>query len=334
MRRAAGEDIESLELMLDALCNSLGGIIFILLLIGILAGETAKAATEKIDKAKVSVEQAKERIGRMKQASVTASEYEKELSGVLRANQSTEESIKLAGANMQPGVMAETRKTERDLLEIEEALRKARRERDQYEKEREEKKRELEALKGALAQKKGEMEKIRGPEDKPEEKLKLLLGENERLKKELDRVAQILVRSGDNARVVRDPETATAKAPMAVIIRGKRFYPLYRWWVDMKHYNRVDLNFIPKGKVLECRTKVGKGLPILAGELINDNLLKRLDQMDRKRFYLDMIVFEGSYKEAIRLREYAATSDLESNWKPWKKREPLYVGIPKGGTTQ
>lgn len=308
MTRRNNASPDSLEMLLDTMCNTFGGIILIALLIALLARETKvkEAATRAVTESET-----------MLQRRIAA--VEKDLTEA-RARRSMLE--RQTRESSQAGLfqLVEQREQLRQLNDaLTEALRDANRKLDA----------------GAAANPTRVEDAIRqmlqGVNDSERQQteartLELSLQEKQRelqrtLQQDTNRLAQATARRVQRLRLPRERETT--KAHLYIIARYGKLYPLYTFPNGDPERNHTSLRWIEESAASKrVEPQPGQGVPAVTDAA----LVPFFRQFAADSMYLVFQVYEDSFAAFNVAKQAAVAQGFEYTWEPRRQSDVLRIG--------
>ena len=309
MTRRQIQQGDSLEMLLDTMCNTFGGIILIALLIALLARETkvSEAETRRVTESTASLERQRDQAARE----------------LARTKQLQEELDARAADPAQASTLRLI--VERERLRwmsaaLDEAARAAA---------------EAESAGSAASQEKviAHLQAMAATNRDAELKLieernlgRSLLGRLEELNRgvqtESNRLAQLTAQQVQRLRLPREHETT--KTHLYVILRHGRVYPLYRFRNGEPERNTNSLRWeqeTPTTRRIE--PIAGLGLDPTGGAA---GLAQFFRELSPDRVYLVFQVYEDSFAAFNLVKPAAVRQGLEYTWEPRRHDAPLRLG--------
>ncbi len=308
MNRRTLEQPDSLEMLLDTMCNTFGGIILIALLIALLARETrvqeaeTRAVTESeamLQRRLASVEQDL-REARARQTNLEQQARDSTQAGLLRLVEQREQLRQLSAAltellrnsqrQLDAGPIANTG-------QVEEAIRQML----QRVSDTEQRQTEARILQASLQGKQRELRRT--------------------LQQDSNRLAQALAPHVQRLRLPREHETT--KTHLYLIVRHGRLYPLYIFRNDNPERNTNSLRWVEETPTV----RRVEPLPNLGAPVTTENALwPFFQQYPPDNLYLVFQVYEDSFAAFNIAKAAAVTQGFEYTWQPRRNSEVLRIG--------
>ena len=290
MRRSS-EQQDSTELLLDTICNCLGAILFIVLLILLLATQRS-AQAEKQPQIELSA---------LRQRKLVA---ELALKQLRSRRDSLDEALRLAtSAGDEKELMAEKVALIREL---------------------ERQNRLVESGKARISESQGDLTRAKQEQEKL---LKRIAG----LKADIARLDERITKAktGQN-RLARLPRVrATSKGVWPVILRYGRLYPVNAR-DGLGRFNKTDLDVRDDGTRTWFTPRREKGIVILKSNKTSAAAVEYLKTVEGQQCYVGLYVYPDSYSEALSLRDEVLKAGLEYNWDPMQPTHTLSIGPGRG----
>jgi hypothetical protein len=303
MRRRVAQQSDSMEMLLDTMCNTFGGIILIALLIALLTNESrvteseARRLTENSAMLDRRIEQARREL---EQARAMQAELDRRVTDPAQANllqlidqrerlrrvqSAMEEALKAGDQELRAGdasaqarmlekfrqLEAETRQAEQEMLDL---------------------RSRGENLQGQIA------ELRRG------------------LQTESNRLAQVRARQTQRLRLPREHD-ASGRAHFYAILRHGKLYPLYVFQNGEPVKNTQSLRWQPDGgDTLRIEPIPEAGIRPLAELAAVETFFR---QLPSDRVYVVFEVYADSFAEFVAAKEAAIRHGLEYTWEPRKR---------------
>ena len=281
MKRRTNVDVSSLDMLLDTVCNTFGGICFIALLVSIISANLPMAEGEQSD------------------AQIKVIEQDMRLENLTR-----ERDTLLAALKIQESTLTH-KATNQAASVISEKLSNLVNDKD-----------EAAALETSLQRKLAELlsdnARLAAETQQAGRELERLKTLNEELKLREDKARR------DTEQVVRLPmEHSTSRAPFHVFIVKNRIYPLY----DMKdgrseNANHCTFQELGSGK-MAISICPGAGMPIPADPR-NMKYLSQLIPLMRNSLFLNAFVDGDSFASFCKIRNIMVAAGIPYNWEKYE----------------
>lgn len=308
MSRRTQEQPDSLEMLLDTMCNTFGGIILIALLIALLARETKvkAAATRAVTESEVmlqrritSVEQDL-REARARQTALEQQTRESTQADLFRLVEQREQLRQLSAgltellrnsqSRLDAGPVANSSQVEEAIHQMLQRV-----------SETEQRQTEARNLQASLQTKQREQRRT--------------------LQQDSNRLAQALAPRVQRLRLPREHETT--KTHLYMIVRHGRLYPLYIFRNDNPERNTNSLRWIEESPTV----RRVEPLPTLGAPVTTENALSPFfRQYPADNLYLVFQVYEDSFAAFNTAKAAAVTLGFEYTWQPRRNSEVLRIG--------
>ena len=307
-RKRKSEENSSLELLLDTMCNTFGGIMFIAILLVILCSmnDFTKPNSEKNIKSKMTPQQVEELKAKVR---LKKMRLDKALNKIkIPANMINSKELKLSiDYQRLKGQLAKTN-IEKIILAYD--------------------------LKDSIQeQQKIKQQNIIDSQTLRNEKraIRKIKLENSKLKLKT-KIAHNVASTNE---ITPPQEKNTNKIPTFAVVKSNRLYLLFKSSsinpVQINGFNKeafsdsFQLFFSDDNKELRCIPKLGHGELINSDILIKKNIEKTYTLFPKTRYFIWFIVHADSIKSFIKIRKYLHRNKFEYTWQPYMSDANLRI---------
>ncbi len=297
MTRRRKAPADSLDLLLDTICNTFGGILFIALLVVLLlqvsgTPQAAMSTTEMLQASELQHQQQ------------TLTELKSRLQSTLEQQRPTLDSLSDRDADV---TLTQ--------YQVEET--------------------QLESLKAKITAIQRRQLELKNEDERRLEEIKQLERNLKTFQSEIDEARKTQARQRDSRRktldlpAVRDPGI---RSQVTVILQFHRFYLWHRYSSDGSREGLNTDNFLilgEEGPGIQTSPNPAAGVPLDGSESSKQRLIQQLSRFNRSRHYLMVVVRPDSYGDFEQVRTAATALQLEYDLRPSTVDD---VWLDRGGT--
>lgn len=300
MGRRSSAKADSLELLLDTICNTFGGVLFMAIMVVILLQMSGGGSASQSSAEEVSPQTFVELGSRLKQ-----------LAAEIKSFEAVQENQRRMTEQFAPEAIRNLIKTRNDKGREEETRRKLRNE-----------------LLTANAERKGEIQKTREEIRKLQEDLKKLRDQNRELQLRIER------ERASRAKTIRLPvaHSAALKSEVALILRYGRMYVWHRYDADGTRQGLNEEDFVIVGEEhghLVTRPKPTAGIAVGSTPEAREALRRRLQSFSPRASYLAVVVRPDSFHSFSLLRDCMVELGFEYRLSPQEEGAAI---VDRGGS--
>ena len=315
--RATDNDPGSMELLLDTVCNTFGGIVFIAMLLSVLCMFSGAFLNISLVDNKPEKDLVAEERDRLSRESESAKNVEAQQSSILKGIFKEPDiqlmarmlSLEEDAGNMDLDFekqrialaedMTKIERTEKDCPDLAEQI--------------QQKEDELARLREAIKEK-ADADISKDIKDKEEELA--------RLQKECDKARERCMRTADLPRL-----HATKKVPLQVVLIGGKAYMVKNLNADgeIAGYDNHDVSTLDEGVQTRVTPKAGAGQEVKQGCETAGKIAALIHAMKGKDYFIDFAVYPDSFAQFLLLRRVLAQKGIDYQWTPFENGAPVYL---------
>lgn len=289
---------DSLDLLLDTICNTFGGVLFVALLVAILSGQSgARQRSTPVDP----------------QADEQLASAELELERVTAELETARQAVvQMEAMQAQFPARQDQRKL---LLQWRSAQQRQLAERESRDQELD-----------ALAKSRRQVNELLNESTRLESAIRA--AEAELAVLQTQRKQEIALRS-QTAKLPR--ERTTSKQQVAFLVSAGRLCAFANVLPDGRVVpNRQEVVEEERDGVISVRPIPSQGLRISLDQPVDEALQLRLGTIQRDKHYVTLAVWPDSFREFAIIRQQLVKAGIEYQLRPWSGEQPLTVGHPTG----